>query len=119
MPRIFISYRREDSRHITNRIYDRLVTAFGKSSTFKDVNKIPPGRDFRSVIREATAECEVMLVVIGNTWLNASYPDGQRRLDDPEDFARIEVETGLQRGTLGSDDALRANSKTATHQAFT
>ncbi|MEP7292640.1 MAG: toll/interleukin-1 receptor domain-containing protein, partial [Chloroflexota bacterium] len=97
MPRIFLSYRRADSRLVSNRIYDRLVAAFGKQNVFKDVDNIPPGRDFRGVLREATAECQVMLVVIGPNWVNVTDANGNRRLDDPNDFVRIEVETGLQR----------------------
>lgn len=97
MARIFISYRRVDSRPVTNRIYDRLVAAFGKNTIFKDVDDIPPGRDFRGILREATADCDIMLVVIGPNWLDATDAQGKRRLDDPNDFVRLEVETGLQR----------------------
>jgi formylglycine-generating enzyme required for sulfatase activity len=97
MARIFISYRRADSRLVTNRIYDRLVQALGKKNVFKDVDNIPPGRDFRGVLREATANCEIMLVVIGPQWLDIRDSAGNRRLDDPNDFVRLEVETGLQR----------------------
>lgn len=99
--RIFISYRRADSRLVTNRIYDRLRDAFGKRDVFKDVDKIPPGKDFRGVLREATANCQIMLVIIGPNWVDVRDDDGNRRLDNPDDFVRLEVETGLQRdGTL-------------------
>ena len=100
MALIFISYRRSDSNHITSRIYDQLISSFGKKNIFKDVDNIPPGRDFRGVLREATAECRLMLVVIGENWLGASDESGKRRLDDPNDFVRIEVETGLQRDEI-------------------
>lgn len=101
MARIFISYRRADSRLVTNRIYDRLKAAFGKKNIFKDVDNIPMGYDFRGVLREATSDCDVMLVIIGPNWLTVTDDEGNRRLDDPEDFVRLEIETGLQRdGTL-------------------
>lgn len=101
MARIFISYRRADSRLVANRIYDRLVQAFGEKSVFKDVDNIPPGRDFRGVLREATANCEVMLVIIGPQWVDIRDSAGNRRLDSLNDFVRLEVESGLQRdGTL-------------------
>ncbi|MBI5668032.1 MAG: TIR domain-containing protein [Chloroflexi bacterium] len=97
MPRIFISYRREDSRTITGRIYDRLVTAFGRENVFKDVDSVPPGKDFRGVIKEAVSNCDVVLVIIGPRWLHTADKQGNRRLDNPQDFVRVEVETGLQR----------------------
>ena len=134
MTRIFISYRRADSRLVTNRIYDRLVIAFGREDIFKDVDDIPPGRDFRDVLREATASCEVMLVVIGPEWLDireASDPDA-RRLDNPEDFVRLEVETGLQRDDIrlipllvegahmpGADELPTSLRELAFYNAFT
>ncbi len=100
MPSIFISYRRADSKASTGRIYDRLVAAFGKNAVFKDVDNIPPGQDFREVLHAATAKCQVMLIVIGPGWVSATDERGNRRLNDPNDFARIEVETGLERDHL-------------------
>ncbi len=97
MPKIFISYRRADSRKDAGRIYDRLVDAFGKDAIFKDVDSIPLGADFRGILREAVAQCEVQLVVIGKQWLDIRDESGARRLDQPGDFVRIEVETALQR----------------------
>lgn len=97
MARIFISYRRADSRTFTNRIYDRLRGAFRKRNVFKDIDNLPIGRDFRDVLREATSDCEVMLVIIGPDWLTITDEAGNRRLDDPKDFVRLEVEAGLQR----------------------
>lgn len=97
MPKIFISYRRADSRKDAGRIYDRLVEAFGKDSVFKDVDDIPIGRDFRGVLREAVAQCDVQLVIIGKSWISITDENGNRRLDNPGDFVRIEVETALQR----------------------
>lgn len=49
-PRVFISYRRQDSSGATGRIYDRLVTHFGSSAVFRDLEGIRPGQDFAQVI---------------------------------------------------------------------
>ncbi len=100
MPRIFISYRRADSQDQTERIHDRLVKAFGRENVFLDVDEgyIPSGSDFETVLRGAVRQCDVLLVIIGPDWLNIrenNDPD-LRRLDNPNDFVRIEVETGLQ-----------------------
>jgi tetratricopeptide (TPR) repeat protein len=96
--KIFISYRREDSADITGRVYDRLVEHFGKDAVFKDVDDIPFGANFKSHLQDILAQCAVELVVIGPRWLDATDDDGRRRLDDPADFVRIEVESGLSRG---------------------
>jgi len=97
MPKIFISYRRADSKTITGRIYDRLVLEFGKKNVFMDVDNIPAGADFRKVLVDAVESCDFLLVVMGDQWLDIEDEDGNRRLDDPADFVRIEVETGLHR----------------------
>lgn len=100
MSRIFISYRRSDSEMIAGRIYDRLVAAFGKDNVFKDVNKIPFGAPFRNFISESVSIQDIVLIVIGPDWLSVKDESGVRRLDNPEDFVRIETETALQQAKL-------------------
>ena len=97
MSGIFISYRRSDSPDATGRIYDRLVSEFGKAQVFKDVDSIPLGRDFRGHLNTIVSECGVMLAIIGPRWTDASSEAGQRRLEDPDDFVRIELEAALAR----------------------
>lgn len=94
----FISYRRYDSADATGRIYDRLVAVLGRERVFKDVDDIPLGADFRKVLDDAVGRCAVLLVVIGRDWLTVTNEHGQRRLDDPADFVRLEVESALRRG---------------------
>lgn len=96
-PKIFISYRRSDSADVTGRIYDRLIEQFGKSAIFKDVDSIPPGIDFREHLGKAVAKCKIFLVVIGDQWLEVTDAKGKKRLQDPDDFVRIEVESALNR----------------------
>lgn len=97
MLKIFISYRRADSRKDAGRIYDRMAEAFGKEHIFKDVDSIPMGKDFRGVLREAVAACDVQLVIIGRSWLTITDDAGRQRLTDADDFVHIEVESALQR----------------------
>ncbi len=97
MSGIFISYRRSDSPDATGRIYDRLVTEFGKAQVFKDVDSIPLGRDFRGHLNDIVGNCGVMLAIVGPHWTQARNPAGQRRLEDADDFVRIELETALAR----------------------
>lgn len=89
---IFISYRRDDSEDVCGRIYDRLSGAFG--NVFKDTEGIPAGVDFRFELERAVAACDVMVVVIGKRWDNAKH---RRRLNNPDDFVRIEIEAALRR----------------------
>jgi hypothetical protein len=96
MPRIFISYRRSDSSMFTGRIHDQLKASFGANTVFRDMYNIPAGSDFRSVINKAIAGTDVCLVIIGPHWLARTGAQGQRRLDDPNDFVRIEVEAALK-----------------------
>lgn len=94
---IFISYRREDSQHAAGRLVDRLTQSFGRDRIFMDVDAIEPGLDFLDVINAKVAESFVFLVVIGPGWANAAGPDGRRRLDNPDDLVRLEIEAGLKR----------------------
>ena len=97
MPKVFISYRRVDSAYFIGRVYDRLEAQFGGDNIFKDVENIPPGQDYREVLGNAVVWCDVMLVVIGPTWLTAESDEGKRRLFEPNDYVRFEVETALAR----------------------
>jgi len=96
--RVFISYRRDDARGSTGRIYDRLVGRFGKNQVFMDVDTIALGVDFAEAIRQAVSTCQVLVAVIGPRWLTATDEDGRRRLDDPDDFVRLEIVAALERG---------------------
>jgi hypothetical protein len=95
--RIFISYRREDTEFAAALLFDRLVAHFGEGQIFKDIDSIEPGDVFADVIRAALASCEVVLVLIGDQWLMTSDDNEQRRLDDPADFVRLEIEAALAR----------------------
>lgn len=94
---IFISYRRDDSRHAAGRILDALAQDHPRSSLFMDVDNIALGFDFRKELDKRLKHCEIMLVVIGSRWLNARDSEGRRRLDLPEDYVRLEIEMALSR----------------------
>jgi hypothetical protein len=96
--RIFISYRREETAFPAGWIFDRLAAHFGKDQIFKDVDSIKPGDDFVEMIAEAVGRCAVLLALIGDQWISITDKSGQRRLDDPKDFVRVEIEAALDRG---------------------
>lgn len=97
--RIFLSYRRADTAGYAGRLSEALRKRFGEGSVFQDVEAIRPGSDFGHEIDGAIARCQVLVVLIGDTWATERMPDGGRRLDDPDDFVRLEIATGLGRGT--------------------
>ena len=96
---IFISYRRSDLPHAAGRLNDTLSREFGERRIFRDLDDIEAGVDFTLRLNEALASCKVMLVLMGNAWLNMAGAQGQgRRLDEPGDWVRQEIATALQRG---------------------
>ena len=97
MPGIFISYRREDSGPYAGRLYDHLSAHFGAGRVFMDLDTIRPGDDFVQVISEKVAACDVLVALIGKQWVRAVNARGHRRLDDPNDFVRIEIVSALNR----------------------
>ena len=97
MARIFLSYRRDDSSGYAGRLYDRLCQHFGRDNLFMDIDTISPGSDFVEAIKDAVGSYDVLLAVIGRQWLTSTDPRGQRRLDNPEDFVRLEIMTALAR----------------------
>jgi hypothetical protein len=94
---IFISYRREDVEGHARSLFQDLTAEFGKERVFMDVAGIEPGLDFRRVIDQQVASCEVLLAMIGKDWLDAKDESGRRRLDQPADFVRLETASALKR----------------------
>ena len=99
-PRVFLSYRRDDTPGYAGRVYDSLVERFGEQNVFMDIDTIRPGDEFAKAIAGALDDCSVFLALIGPTWLQSSDAAGRRRLDDPRDFVRLEIEAALRRSVL-------------------
>jgi hypothetical protein len=93
--RVFLSYRRSDSGHATDRICESLEVRLGRETIFKDIDDIPFGVNFKQHIENVIQQCDVLLAVIGPNWLGEG---GESRLDAPTDFVRIELESALARG---------------------
>jgi hypothetical protein len=94
--RIFISYRRDDSRGYAGRLQGDLSRRYSEEHVFRDI-EIPPGADFGEYITSLVDKCNVVLAIIGPGWLDARDRDGERRLDDPQDWVRLEIERALAR----------------------
>ena len=78
-------------------ISEALGERFGAASIFRDIDTIRPGTNFAKAIENAVSSCAALLVVIGKDWLTTPDDEGRRRLDDPEDYVRLEVLAGLRR----------------------
>ena len=98
MPGVFISYRREDSAAYAGRLFDMLSAEFGPQNTFMDVDDIKGGDNFTTVIDRSLDGSDALLAVIGSRWLTVTEPTGGRRLDNPQDFVRVEIGKALERG---------------------
>jgi hypothetical protein len=95
--RIFISYRRDETVFPASWLYERLAAHFGPEQIFKDVDSIELGDDFPEAIADAVGACDVLLVLIGAQWLEITDEAGRQRLENPDDFVRLEIEAALQR----------------------
>jgi hypothetical protein len=98
--RIFLSYRREDAAGATGRLADKLSERFATEEVFQDVHAIQAGENFEEVILDAVRTATVVLVIIGPRWLDLRTPNGTRRIDDPQDFVRREIETAHRAGVV-------------------
>src|SRR5215217_5783941 len=95
---ISLSYRREDTAGWVGRLSEALRRVFGHDGVFMDIDSIEPGFDFAGAIEKTVGSCDVLLAVIGPYWLRTARPDGVRRLDDENDYVRLEIAAALQRG---------------------
>ena len=98
MSGVFISYRRDDSGGYTGRLFDVACRALRPDQTFMDLDDIHGGDNFAAVIDDKVGQCSVLLAVIGERWLTLTGRSGVRRLDEPDDFVRLEIAKALERG---------------------
>ena len=97
--KVFISYRREDSKYQAHRIYQAFAQKLSRDHVFMDIDSIKPGTDFVDILEGWVNQCEILLALIGPDWLDARDPKSERRrLDNENDFVRIEIRRALTRG---------------------
>jgi hypothetical protein len=94
---VFVCYRREETAAHAGRVYDAMVSRYGERNVFMDVD-MEPGIDFVERITEVVSGCVALIVVMGPSWGTVQDEEGIRRIDDPDDFVRLEVEIGLRKG---------------------
>jgi hypothetical protein len=93
--KIFVCYRREDSAGFARALKTVLGSRYGKARVFMDLDNISPGELWEDVVNRAVSDCDVLIAVIGAHWLTIEDSKGKRRLSDPLDPVRLEIETAL------------------------
>jgi TIR domain len=81
----------------TGRIHDQFDMYFGSEYVFRDIERIHAGTNFPDELKKALDQCDILIAIIGNSWLEKADNDGIRRLDNPNDFVRLEIATALER----------------------
>jgi TIR domain len=95
---IFLSYRREDAAPYARLLQFQLRERFPDARVFVDLDSIEAGQDFAEVIREAVDSSAVLVALIGRQWATLADDEGRRRLDNPDDIVRFEIQAALDRG---------------------
>jgi hypothetical protein len=91
---IFISYRRQDAAH-AGRLFDALAHRYGQANVVFDVDTIAPGAGFEPQLHDAVRSSDVLIAVVGPSWLTATDVNGRRRIDHPDDFVRVEIAAAI------------------------
>lgn len=95
--KIFVNYRRDDTRADARSIRDRLAAMFGKTNVFMDVDDLAPGERFDRRLDQALSQCGIFLAVIGPRWVDIL---NDRAQNGDHDYVRQEIATALMRGIL-------------------
>jgi hypothetical protein len=97
---IFISYRRGESAGYAGRLHESLERRLGDGHVFRDVDELEPGQDFVDAITARLRDCAACVVMIGQEWLLVTDRTDRRRLEQPNDYVRLEIEAALARPDL-------------------
>jgi hypothetical protein len=99
MVKVFISYRRDDTSGYSGRLYNDLKEHL-VGEVFMDIDSIPVGVDFAKVIEGYVESSDVLIALIGKSWLKVTDESGRRRLDNKDDFVRLEIAAALRKGKM-------------------
>ena len=96
-PVIFINYRRTDAGWPADLLKSELGRTFGEALVFIDVRGIDAGEDFAAVLEKKLSQASILIVLVGNKWLQVADKFGRRRLDQEHDWVRREIRMALQK----------------------
>ena len=95
---VFISYRRDDASSEAGRLADVIRNHFGQDSVFMDTSDTRFGEEWPAALRTAVENTVVVVALMGPDWILARDEYGRRRIDDPDDWVRREIQLGLEHG---------------------
>ncbi len=99
-PRVFLSYRRNDSSLHADFLFEALVSKVPDVRVFRDSDTLQPGMVFSEMIKETISACDILVAIIGRKWLGIGPQGGTRRIDQQDDWVRREVAEALQQRKL-------------------
>ena len=94
--KIFLSYRRDDTAGHAVHLREDLTERYGEGNVFMDIG-MKPGVPWQDEIERKIGSCDAFVALIGPRWLTAADSKGRRRLDDPKDHLRREIEAAVWR----------------------
>jgi hypothetical protein len=97
MAGIFINYRTGDGQQAASLLNRALRPIFGEENVFLDSISLSAGDDFPPELERRLIASTVLVVLIGQHWLTLTDAGGNRRIDDPKDYVRYEIQTSLGR----------------------
>ncbi|MBY8873792.1 toll/interleukin-1 receptor domain-containing protein [Micromonospora sp. PLK6-60] len=97
MAAIFINYRTDDDASAAALVDRELWRVFGRDRVFRDCRSLRTGRDFQPEIQRALERSTVLLALVGPRWWELRDERGRRRIEDPDDFVRMEIRYALGR----------------------
>ena len=78
--KVFTNYRRADSEEAVNWLYEKLSKKFNPGEIFMDSGSIETGEYWNQKIKTKLEEAAIVLVMIGQEWLDAGVEKGGKRL---------------------------------------
>jgi hypothetical protein len=94
--KIFVSYRHIDSQYAAGRLDEYLVTHYSRENVFFDFETIDGGAAFRDRIVQSLQASDIVLPVIGASWLTTADERGIGRIESSEDLVRFEIDTAIR-----------------------
>ncbi len=95
--RVFISYRRNDSRYWAALLAWALIQRIGIRCVFFDIGSLVPGQRFEKVIQTKIEDATDFVILIGPSFFSAGR-DGKPRIESPDDFVHREIRSALELG---------------------
>jgi hypothetical protein len=95
MKKIYISYRRGDSRPEAKKIWKILSDEFGDENVLFDVSNLSSYTKFYTQLEIALQVCHILLVIIGPDWMTIRDERGNLKIRNYGDYVQIEIRSFL------------------------